>query len=134
MLGAGAAGFTRACPDDDRASPMIAGLPLVLFVSPSLTSGFLSTPPRGGAVAFGSRFPPSGPAEDLHLQSNHPWHTMRKARSVDRASSRTCSCLAQLTPLDTCCPRKGFTLAPKKLATAIEAALEEWLTGAGASG
>jgi hypothetical protein len=48
--------------------------------APSLTSGFLPTPPRGDAVAFGSRFPSSRPAEDLHLQhQRHAWHTKEGA-------------------------------------------------------
>ncbi len=67
--------YLRACPGDYRASPSNAGLPhrvglISGFCSsaPGLASGFLPTPPRGGAVAFGSWFPSPGSTEDLHLQ------------------------------------------------------------------
>src|ERR1700733_147267 len=84
LLRSGAAGFTCACVRVTyRATPSMAGLPhraglLSGFCSsaPGLTSGFLPTPPRGDAVAFGLRFPSPGLAEGLHLlHQSHAWHT-----------------------------------------------------------
>ena len=86
--------FTRALPDlppqcldDFRASPSNAGLPHCAGLlsglcssGPRLASGFLPTPHRCDAVAFGSRFPSPRPAEDFHLQhQRHAWRTIGSA-------------------------------------------------------
>src|SRR5208283_3332650 len=45
--------------------------------APRFASGFLPTPHRCDAVAFGYRFRSLRPEEDLHLQVHcHAWHTM----------------------------------------------------------
>lgn len=61
----------------------MAGLPLrdglvsgSCSSSPTFASGFLQTLPHDSALAFNSQFPPSGPAENLHLlEVRHAWHT-----------------------------------------------------------
>jgi hypothetical protein len=68
-------------------SPSHAGLPhrtglVSAFCSsaPRFAAGFLPTPHRCDAVAFGYRFRSLRPEEDLHLQvQHHAWHTWAPA-------------------------------------------------------